>query len=138
MQYQHYKGNIYEIICNGSLESNQEEMVVYKDCKSNKIWIRPKKEFFGDVQIDGEQIPRFSVYHLNDMICGTCKRTLTDDDLYILVPPHPISDWDKEHNQKRDQVYICCDKIIMISYDDGKLSNYQIPKDAKYFRKSKN
>jgi hypothetical protein len=59
MIYKHYKGNLYEIICEGYLESNAQKMVICKRENSNKIWIRPYEEFYGKVEINGKQVPRF-------------------------------------------------------------------------------
>lgn len=45
--FKHYKGNYYLVLIdNAKLESNEEEMVVYKSLKDSQIWIRPKKQFF--------------------------------------------------------------------------------------------
>ena len=60
--YRHFKGNIYTLLNEAILESTGQEMVVYKDYNSEKIWIRPKTEFFGKVEIEDKQIPRFAKY----------------------------------------------------------------------------
>lgn len=50
-KYRHFKGSRYEIICQGILESDPDNvdsiMVVYRCLKTGKIWIRPCHEFFG-------------------------------------------------------------------------------------------
>ena len=130
--YRHYKGNLYEVICEGYLESNEQKMVVYKDCESNKKWIRPYEEFYGKVEVEGKYILRFSEYNPNILICGKCKKVLTDvDDTYILDPPCVISKWDKEMKKERKVVYICCNKIRMHDPNTGELIEYPIP-DVKY------
>lgn len=131
--YQHYGGNLYEVVCEGIVLSNEQKMVVYKDYFSNKIWIRPYEEFYGKVRIEGEQISRFSRYDPNTLICGKCKKPLTDkDDTYLLNPKCPISEWDKENNQKRGKVRICCNRIRMHDPNTGELTDYPIPDNVKY------
>jgi hypothetical protein len=133
--YQHYKGNLYELVCEGYLESNEQKMVVYKDCESNKKWIRPYEEFYGRVEVEGKQISRFSEYDPNILTCATCQKVLTDkDNSYLLDPPHPISEWDINNNQKRKQVYICCNKIRMHDPNTGELIDYPIPDNVNYMR----
>lgn len=40
--YQHYKGDLYEVICVGRLSEKRDEiMVVYKSLSRGCIWIRP-------------------------------------------------------------------------------------------------
>lgn len=56
--YKHTKtGNYYFVIGEGTLENTLEEAIVYKDIKSGRVWIRPKKEF-----MDGrfEKVNRYS------------------------------------------------------------------------------
>lgn len=44
--YKHYKGGIYEVCGWGCLESNEQEMVIYRPAdNSDKVWIRPWLEF---------------------------------------------------------------------------------------------
>lgn len=64
-KYKHYKGKEYEILAFALDSDTLEEIVVYKglyECKEfgkNPIWVRPKKEFFGKVNVDGKEIDRF-------------------------------------------------------------------------------
>lgn len=53
-------GNLYQLIseCKGS--EDLDELVVYKAMYGDKsIWVRPKSMFFGEVEINGELVPRF-------------------------------------------------------------------------------
>ena len=64
-KYQHYKGNMYEVIGLARHSETLEEMVVYKalydssEFGMNALWIRPKTIFFENVVVDGNEIPRF-------------------------------------------------------------------------------
>lgn len=50
MKYRHYKGGIYEIICEARLESDPDVvMVVYKS-EEGLIWARPRDVFFESVE----------------------------------------------------------------------------------------
>jgi hypothetical protein len=64
-KYKHYKGNEYEIIAFALDSDTLEEVVVYKglynskEFGKNSIWVRPKKEFFEKIIIDGKEFERF-------------------------------------------------------------------------------
>jgi len=59
-KYQHYKGNIYEVVGLATHSETMEELVIYKSIDDNqKIWARPKNMFFENITIDGKTIPRF-------------------------------------------------------------------------------
>uniref|UniRef100_A0A7C4M070 DUF1653 domain-containing protein n=1 Tax=candidate division CPR3 bacterium TaxID=2268181 RepID=A0A7C4M070_UNCC3 len=63
--YQHYKGNLYEVIGLAHHSETLEELVVYralyisKDFGKNALWVRPLAMFLESVIIDGKEIPRF-------------------------------------------------------------------------------
>lgn len=61
--YRHYKGGEYRAICVACDEATLEWMVVYRPLYEHEgmpdLWIRPYRDFFGTVRIDGDQIPRF-------------------------------------------------------------------------------
>lgn len=60
MKYRHYKGGIYEIICEAQLESAPETiMMVYKS-EEGSIWTRPREQFFEFVQHEGNTVQRFA------------------------------------------------------------------------------
>lgn len=66
--YRHYKGSEYVVLCVGKNSENpDEEFVIYQgqyiDPKfgKNSIWIRPKKMFLGQVEINGKKVPRFKL-----------------------------------------------------------------------------
>ncbi|GGE67704.1 DUF1653 domain-containing protein [Massilia psychrophila] len=59
MQYRHYKGGLYELVCMATLEADLSDMVVYR-AADGSIWTRPKQAFFQLVEVDGELVPRFA------------------------------------------------------------------------------
>jgi len=60
MKYRHYKGGIYEIVCEARLESDPNViMIVYKS-EDGSIWTRPRDVFFELVQYEGNSVQRFS------------------------------------------------------------------------------
>lgn len=58
--WKHYKGNDYKIIVLGKHSETAEDMVVYKQLHSDKIYIRPMNLFFQDVEWEGKTVPRFT------------------------------------------------------------------------------
>lgn len=59
MQYRHYKGGLYELVCVATLESDHTEMIVYR-AANGSIWTRPRDVFFELVEVDGQKVPRFA------------------------------------------------------------------------------
>ncbi|MFP5390265.1 MAG: DUF1653 domain-containing protein [Gammaproteobacteria bacterium] len=59
MQFRHYKGGLYELVCVATLESDLSEMIVYR-ASDGSIWTRPKSVFFELVNVDGKLVPRFA------------------------------------------------------------------------------
>ena len=60
MKYRHYKGGIYETLCEAKLESDPGIIMVVYQAKDGIIWTRPRDEFFGLVQHEGNTQPRFA------------------------------------------------------------------------------
>ncbi len=58
-RYRHYKGGIYELVCEATLESDLTPMIVYKS-NNGSVWIRPKGVFFEMVEVDGQKVQRFA------------------------------------------------------------------------------
>lgn len=53
-------GNLYQLISEGKGSEDLDELVIYKAMYGDKsIWVRPKSMFFGEVEINGESVPRF-------------------------------------------------------------------------------
>jgi hypothetical protein len=60
VRYRHYKGGIYELICEATLESDPSvTMIVYK-AANGTIWTRPKAVFFELVEHEGVEVQRFA------------------------------------------------------------------------------
>ena len=59
MQYRHYKGGIYELVGEATLESDLTPMIVYR-AADGALWIRPKAVFLELIEVDGTLIPRFA------------------------------------------------------------------------------
>ena len=60
MQYRHYKGGMYTLVCEAQLEADPKIiMVVYED-RDGKTWVRPASEFYEMVQHEGMWVPRFA------------------------------------------------------------------------------
>lgn len=59
MQFRHYKGGLYEFVCEATLESDHTPMIVYR-AANGTVWCRPKHVFFELVDVDGKQVPRFA------------------------------------------------------------------------------
>ena len=58
-QYRHYKGGLYELVCEATLESDLSTMIVYR-AANGSIWCRPRTVFFEQVEVDGKLVPRFA------------------------------------------------------------------------------
>ena len=64
-KYQHFKGNLYEVIGIARHSETLEELVVYKALYNSEefgpdsLWVRPKKMFMENVVVDGKEMPRF-------------------------------------------------------------------------------
>ena len=60
-KYKHYKGNLYEVVGISIHSETLEEMVVYKALYGDeKLWVRPSKMWFDDVEVDNKTVKRFT------------------------------------------------------------------------------
>jgi hypothetical protein len=59
MQFRHYKGGLYEFVCEATLEADHTPLIVYR-AANGTVWVRPKDVFFELVEVDGKQVPRFA------------------------------------------------------------------------------
>lgn len=61
--FKHYKGGVYELLHHLAHQDNAkgevEECVVYRSRDTGVVWVRPHAEFFGKVEVNGEQRNRF-------------------------------------------------------------------------------
>jgi hypothetical protein len=59
MRFRHYKGGLYELVCEAVLEADHTPVIVYRG-EDGVVWVRPKDVFFETVQVDGTAVPRFA------------------------------------------------------------------------------
>jgi hypothetical protein len=60
VKYRHYKGGIYEVVCEARLESDPNVIMIVYKAEDGQIWTRPRAEFFGLVKHEGDTLQRFS------------------------------------------------------------------------------
>ena len=53
--YKHFKGNVYQVICIAKDSETLDELVIYKDTNSDKIWARNMDMFLS--KVDKEKYP---------------------------------------------------------------------------------
>lgn len=64
-KYLHYKGKFYQVIGTGHHSETHEELVFYRalfdspEFGHNALWVRPKKMFLEEVEVQGKKVPRF-------------------------------------------------------------------------------
>jgi hypothetical protein len=56
MRYRHYKGGIYELVCEAVLEADHMPVIVYRG-QDGKTWVRPREVFFETVMPEGASVP---------------------------------------------------------------------------------
>lgn len=59
VRYRHYKGGLYELVCEATLESDLSTMIVYR-AANGSIWCRPATVFFELIEVDGVKVQRFT------------------------------------------------------------------------------
>lgn len=64
-RYRHYKGKMYEVLGVARDSETLKELILYKalyesDFGKNVLWVRPVEMFFGEVEVDGKKVARFS------------------------------------------------------------------------------
>jgi hypothetical protein len=60
-RYRHYKGGEYEVLGVARHSETLEPVVVYRPLYNESgLWVRPYAMFFGQVEVDGRQQPRFA------------------------------------------------------------------------------
>ncbi len=67
--YRHFRnGKLYRIIEYATIESTEEEAVVYEAMyDDHRVWIRPKSNFFEEVSYEGKMVPRFQPVPLEEI-----------------------------------------------------------------------
>ena len=65
--YKHFKGNLYQVIEVATHSETQEQLVVYRTLYGDySMWVRPLTMFQETVEVDGQQVPRFSFVEPGD------------------------------------------------------------------------
>jgi hypothetical protein len=59
MRFRHYKGGVYEVVCEATLEADHTLVIVYRG-QDGISWVRPRDVFFESVEVDGRRMPRFA------------------------------------------------------------------------------
>jgi hypothetical protein len=57
--FRHYKGGYYIIVAFAVKEDTGEPLVVYRSNRKKTTWVRTFDNFFGIVEVDGDQVQRF-------------------------------------------------------------------------------
>lgn len=60
--YKHFKEGIYQVIGVAKHSETLEDLVVYEalyDNPKSKFWVRPLKNFLGEVELGGKIVPKF-------------------------------------------------------------------------------
>lgn len=58
--YQHYKGNLYQVLHVAKHSETEEVLVVYRALYSDYgVWVRPLTMFIETIEIHGKTVPRF-------------------------------------------------------------------------------
>ncbi|MDB5753354.1 MAG: hypothetical protein JWP65_3775 [Ramlibacter sp.] len=61
-RYRHYKGGEYEVIGVARHSETLEPLVVYRPLyNATGMWVRPHAMFFGQLQVDGQLLQRFTL-----------------------------------------------------------------------------
>ncbi|MBC3879787.1 DUF1653 domain-containing protein [Undibacterium sp. LX40W] len=58
IRYRHYKGGIYELVCEATQESDLSPIIVYRS-HDGSCWTRPKSVFFEMIEVNGKEVQRF-------------------------------------------------------------------------------
>lgn len=59
VRYRHYKGGIYELVCEATQEADLQPAIVYR-APDGSLWIRPKSVFFEMITVAGKVVQRFT------------------------------------------------------------------------------
>lgn len=72
--YEHFKGKRYEVLGTALHSETKEKLVLYKalykseDFPEGQLWVRPESMFLETVTHEGNQVQRFKLISLKDLI----------------------------------------------------------------------
>lgn len=70
--YRHYKGPLYRVLGCARHSETEEWLVIYQALYGDfGLWLRPQAMFCGTVEVEGEQVPRFSLVEAQEPLIGT-------------------------------------------------------------------
>lgn len=58
--WKHFKGGVYNIVCNAFHVETGEHFVIYRSRDSNQVWMRSAESWFERVQAGAKSLARFS------------------------------------------------------------------------------
>lgn len=59
MKYRHYKGGMYELVCEARLESDPDVIMIIYRAQDGATWARPREVFFEWIEFEGKLVKRF-------------------------------------------------------------------------------
>ncbi len=60
--YEHYKGNLYQVLHIAKHSESEEELIVYRALYGDYgVWVRPLEMFAETVEVNGKAVPRFKL-----------------------------------------------------------------------------
>lgn len=66
-RYRHYKGKDYQVLGAATHSETGERLVVYRCLYGDyDLWVRPVSMFSEVVEVDGQQVPRFTLIAPSD------------------------------------------------------------------------
>lgn len=87
--YQHWKGNLYQIVGIAKDAETLEDIVVYRSLDNNQIWVRSLANFteiLGDKDSEGTCYYRFSLVDISSVAWSCLLQSLTQNcDIHILI-----------------------------------------------------
>lgn len=123
--YSHYKNKSYEYLDIVKHSENQEDLVLYR-CRyenpSGALWVRPKKMFFENVQIDGQAVPRFRKIPLDIEKVETLESLKIEDVRRIVTVL--FGSWEDQWFFSRLESHP--NFLVLLAWVEGKLAGFKI------------
>ena len=64
--FRHFKGGVYKKIADAKHCDTEEDLVVYQNCKTGEVWVRPSTQFYGAKMTDKGPVVRFTPVSLEE------------------------------------------------------------------------